>query len=396
MLFGGLALLAAGVLHRAAAVTAVAVGDAGARCTSIDLVGKLADPSSRCAPSPRSSTTARRSSDGIDPLAFAGLALAGAVLRRRRRAPLRPARRALKEDRHHGPAASSRAGLSSRASASYSVRPESRHEQVRERRRPARAPARADRATCAACARARRCWASATRVDGEAVRDTPQPLGVLVAEAVGVDGVDDDQVEPASDRAGSRARARAPPPPPSPRGARRRRSPPTPGRGGSRAARGPACRPSRAARPRPLSAAREHAEGMARRRCVGHHEVEGRASACRARSIALPIVTSSFAPGAAATKWANACERVSTATAAAPPGWRRSHSSSASCGSTDSDHRPPASRPLVDGQPFARTRARAGPSRRGRTRSRVRPRAAAASPSAAATVVLPAPPLPVT
>ena len=30
--------------------------------------------------------------------------------------------------------------------------------------------------------------------------DTPEVLGVLVAEAIGVDGVDDDQVEPASDR----------------------------------------------------------------------------------------------------------------------------------------------------------------------------------------------------
>jgi ABC-2 type transport system permease protein len=57
MLFGGLALLAAGVLHRAAAVTAVSVGTLVAMYI-VDLVGKLADPIDTRR---RSSTTARRS-----------------------------------------------------------------------------------------------------------------------------------------------------------------------------------------------------------------------------------------------------------------------------------------------------------------------------------------------
>jgi len=35
---------------------------------------------------------------------------------------------------------------------------------------------------------------------GEAVRDAAEALGLLVAEAVGVDRVDDDQVEPPADR----------------------------------------------------------------------------------------------------------------------------------------------------------------------------------------------------
>ncbi len=79
MLFGGLALLAAGVLHRAAAVTAVSVGTLGAMYV-IDLVGKLADPVE-----PLRSVSAFKYygsavRDGIDPLAFAGLAVAGAVL----------------------------------------------------------------------------------------------------------------------------------------------------------------------------------------------------------------------------------------------------------------------------------------------------------------------------
>ena len=79
MLFGGLALLAAGVLHRAAAVTAVAVGTLGAMYV-VDLVGKLADPMEplRVVSAFKYYGSAVR--DGIDPLAFAGLALAGAVL----------------------------------------------------------------------------------------------------------------------------------------------------------------------------------------------------------------------------------------------------------------------------------------------------------------------------
>lgn len=79
MLFGGLALFAAGVLHRAATVTAVAVGTLAAMYV-IDLVGKLADPIE-----PLRSVSAFKYygsavRHGIDPLAFAGLALAGALL----------------------------------------------------------------------------------------------------------------------------------------------------------------------------------------------------------------------------------------------------------------------------------------------------------------------------
>jgi len=79
LLSGGLALLAAGVLRRAATVTAVAVGTLVAMYV-IDLVGKLADPIE-----PLRSVSAFKYygsavRDGIDPLAFAGLALAGAVL----------------------------------------------------------------------------------------------------------------------------------------------------------------------------------------------------------------------------------------------------------------------------------------------------------------------------
>ena len=79
MLFGGLALLAAGALRRAATVTAVAVGTLVAMYV-IDLVGKLAEPIE-----PLRSVSAfmyygSAVRDGIDPLAFAGLALAGAVL----------------------------------------------------------------------------------------------------------------------------------------------------------------------------------------------------------------------------------------------------------------------------------------------------------------------------
>jgi ABC-2 type transport system permease protein len=79
MLFGGLALLAAGALRRAAAVTAVAVGTLVAMYV-VDLVGKLADPIEplRSASAFKYYGSAVR--DGIDPLAFAGLTLAGAVL----------------------------------------------------------------------------------------------------------------------------------------------------------------------------------------------------------------------------------------------------------------------------------------------------------------------------
>jgi ABC-2 type transport system permease protein len=79
MFFSGLALLAAGRLHRSAAVTAVA-GATFVAMYVIDLVGKLADPVE-----PLRTVSAFRYygsaiQDGIDPVAFAGLALAGALL----------------------------------------------------------------------------------------------------------------------------------------------------------------------------------------------------------------------------------------------------------------------------------------------------------------------------
>lgn len=79
MLFGGLALLAAGVLHRAAAVTAVSVGVL-ATMYVIDLVGKLADPIEPLRNASAFKYYGSAVHDGIDPLAFAGLALAGAAL----------------------------------------------------------------------------------------------------------------------------------------------------------------------------------------------------------------------------------------------------------------------------------------------------------------------------
>jgi ABC-2 type transport system permease protein len=79
MLFCGVALLAAGVLHRAAAVTAVAVGTLGAMYV-IDLVGKLADPIEPLRDVSAFKYYGSAVRDGINPLAFAGLALASAVL----------------------------------------------------------------------------------------------------------------------------------------------------------------------------------------------------------------------------------------------------------------------------------------------------------------------------
>jgi ABC-2 type transport system permease protein len=79
MLFAGLAALACGRLHRAAPVIAIATG-ALAGMYVVDLVGKLADP---VAPLRRISAFRYYGSavqDGIDPLAFAGLALVGAAL----------------------------------------------------------------------------------------------------------------------------------------------------------------------------------------------------------------------------------------------------------------------------------------------------------------------------
>jgi ABC-2 type transport system permease protein len=79
MLFGGLALLAAGVLHRAASVTAVSVGVL-VTMYILDLVGKLADPIEPLRAASAFKYYGSAIQDGIDPLAFAGLALAGAVL----------------------------------------------------------------------------------------------------------------------------------------------------------------------------------------------------------------------------------------------------------------------------------------------------------------------------
>lgn len=79
MLFAGVAALACGRLHRAAPVTAIATGTLVGMYV-IDLVGKLADP---VAPLRRISAFRYYGSavrDGIDPLACAGLALAGAAL----------------------------------------------------------------------------------------------------------------------------------------------------------------------------------------------------------------------------------------------------------------------------------------------------------------------------
>ena len=78
MFFAGLAVLAAGRLHRGAPVTAVATGTLGGMYV-LDLVGKLADlPALRAVSAFRYYGSAIQ--DGIDPLAFAGLTLAGAAL----------------------------------------------------------------------------------------------------------------------------------------------------------------------------------------------------------------------------------------------------------------------------------------------------------------------------
>ena len=79
MLFAGLAALAGGRLHRSARVTAIATG-ALVGMYVVDLVGKLAEPVE-----PLRYVSAFRYygsaiQDGIDPLAFAGVALAGVIL----------------------------------------------------------------------------------------------------------------------------------------------------------------------------------------------------------------------------------------------------------------------------------------------------------------------------
>ena len=79
MLFAGVAALAAGALHRSAPVTAIATGTLVGMYV-IDLVGKLADEVE-----PLRYVSAFRYygsaiQDGIDPLAFAGVTLAGIAL----------------------------------------------------------------------------------------------------------------------------------------------------------------------------------------------------------------------------------------------------------------------------------------------------------------------------
>lgn len=79
MFFAGLAVLAAGRLHRAASVTAVATGTLIAMYV-LDLVGRVSAPMEpvRWASAFRYYGSAVR--DGIDPLAFAGLTAAGVAL----------------------------------------------------------------------------------------------------------------------------------------------------------------------------------------------------------------------------------------------------------------------------------------------------------------------------
>jgi ABC-2 type transport system permease protein len=78
MFFAGLAVFAAGRLHRGAPVTAVATGTLGAMYV-LDLVGKLAGiPALRAVSAFRYYGSAVQ--DGIDPLAFAGLTLLGVAL----------------------------------------------------------------------------------------------------------------------------------------------------------------------------------------------------------------------------------------------------------------------------------------------------------------------------
>jgi beta-exotoxin I transport system permease protein len=79
MLFAGLAVLATGPLHRTAQVTAVAIGGLVASYL-LDLVGKLADPVAWVRTFSPFRYYGSAIQDGIDPLAFAGLTLAGAAL----------------------------------------------------------------------------------------------------------------------------------------------------------------------------------------------------------------------------------------------------------------------------------------------------------------------------
>jgi ABC-2 type transport system permease protein len=79
MFFGGLAALAAGFLHRSAPVTAIATGTLVGMYV-IDLVGKLADPVEPLRHVSVFMYYGSAIQDGIDPLAFAGVTLAGLAL----------------------------------------------------------------------------------------------------------------------------------------------------------------------------------------------------------------------------------------------------------------------------------------------------------------------------
>lgn len=77
--FAGLAMLVAGLVHGSGPVTAIAAGTLVGMYV-IDLVGKLADPVEPLRYISAFRYYGSAIQDGIDPLAFAGLTLAGAVL----------------------------------------------------------------------------------------------------------------------------------------------------------------------------------------------------------------------------------------------------------------------------------------------------------------------------
>ena len=116
-----------------------------------------------------------------------------------------------------------------------------------------------------------------------------------------------------------------------------------------------------------------------------------------ASSHTFAIVISSLAPGAAATKYWNACERVISRSGAPPPSCLASHSCSALVGSIVIAQRFSASWTSVSAVTPSRRNARETRSCSATSQTIVRrPASAAARPSAAATVVLPTPPFPVT
>ena len=79
MLFAGLAVLAAGALHRSGQVTAIAIGTLVGMYV-IDLVGKIADPIEPLRYISAFRYYGSAIQNGIEPLAFAGLTLAGIAL----------------------------------------------------------------------------------------------------------------------------------------------------------------------------------------------------------------------------------------------------------------------------------------------------------------------------